>query len=100
MYTTQGSWYNVFMFKEPIMHKIIPLAQKALNYIWTPYRLRLTLCLIWTILYGAAILISYFMGRGNYSTVDIFILVIANYYVGTKVREYVASKFPNDVGQS
>lgn len=89
------------MFKEPtIMSHIIPLAQKALNYIWTPRRLSCTLTTAWIILYSAAFWTAYAMGAPLNSAVVFLALLYLNYYVGTKVRAYVKSKFPNDASQS
>ena len=83
-----------------IMTKIIPIAQKALNYIWTRQRLYVTLTIAWIVVYAIMFWTAYAMGA-RMSSVPAFLgLLYLNYYVGKKVRAYVDSKFPNDASES
>ena len=89
------------MFKQHrIMPKIIPIAQKALNYIWTRDRLGFTLTIGWVVLYGIVFWTAYAMGAPLNSVPAFLGLLYLNYYVGKKVRAYVDSKFPNDASES
>ena len=83
-----------------IMSKILSIAQKALNYIWTPARLYITLCVAWIASYATIFWSAYFLGHEAYSSMDILILFFANYYIGKRIRAYVDSKFQNDMDQS
>lgn len=84
------------MFKELIiMSKIIPIAQKALNYIWTRQRLYVTLTIAWIVMYAIAFWTAYAMGVPVSSLPAFLVLFYLNHYVGTKVRAYVDSKFPD-----
>lgn len=77
------------------MSKIIPIAQKALNYIWTWQRLYITLTIAWIVMYAIAFWAAYAMGAQVSSWQAFLVLFYLNHYAGTKVRAYVDSKFPD-----